>query len=92
MNEPNNKPEEENGVKESLGDRIGGLGQKIIGEVEMLGGILTADPNTAAEGEFNLEVGELRSEVEDDLDSSKPPNAADDAGVEKAVDEAEEGK
>ncbi len=63
---------EENREKESkdvpLGDRIGSLGQKIIGEVEMLGGILTGDPNTAAEGEFNLEVGDLREDVEEDLE------------------------
>jgi uncharacterized protein YjbJ (UPF0337 family) len=61
---------EEGGLK----DKISGLGQKIIGEVEMIGGILTADPNTAAEGEFNLEVGELREEVEEDLEKSEPPH------------------
>lgn len=54
-----------------LKDKISGLGQKIIGEVEIIGGILTADPNTAAEGEFNLEVGELREEVEEDLESEQ---------------------
>ncbi|QYO65230.1 hypothetical protein [Leptolyngbya sp. 7M] len=52
-----------------IADKISGLGQKIIGEVEMIGGILTADPNTAAEGEFNIEVGELREEVEEDLEA-----------------------
>ncbi|MBL8184702.1 MAG: hypothetical protein JNK51_07225 [Blastocatellia bacterium] len=62
----------EGNVKEStsIKDSISALGQKIIGEVEMIGGILTADPNTAAEGEFNLEVAELRGEIEDDLESS----------------------
>jgi uncharacterized protein YjbJ (UPF0337 family) len=58
----------------SLKEKISGLGQKIIGEVEMIGGILTADPNTAAEGEFNLEVGEIREELQEDLESSKPPH------------------
>lgn len=55
---------------EGLGGRISGLGQKIIGEVEMIGGILTGDPNTAAEGEFNVEVGDLREETEEDLEES----------------------
>lgn len=57
------KKGEHHGIKE----QISGLGQKIIGEIESIGGILTGDPNTAAEGEFNLEVGTVREEVEDDL-------------------------
>ena len=48
-----------------LKDKISGLGQKIIGEIESVGGILTADPVTAAEGEFNVEVGTVREELED---------------------------
>lgn len=67
-------PKEEIEREHSLKEKISGLGQKIIGEVEMIGGILTADPNTAAEGEFNLEVGEIREELEEDLESSKPPH------------------
>ncbi|HBE82768.1 MAG TPA: hypothetical protein PLN05_02525 [Pyrinomonadaceae bacterium] len=73
----------EGNVKEStsIKDSISALGQKIIGEVEMIGGILTADPNTAAEGEFNLEVAELRGEIEDDLESSdSQPDAETDPG------------
>lgn len=53
-----------------LADNISGLGQKIIGEIEAIGGILTGDPNTAAEGEFNVEVGDVREDVEEDLESS----------------------
>lgn len=53
---------------EGLLGKIGGLGQKIIGEIETLGGVLTGDPNTQAEGEFNVEVGEIREEIEEDLD------------------------
>lgn len=55
-----------------LADNISGLGQKIIGEIEAIGGILTGDPNTAAEGEFNVEVGDVREDVEDDLERSEP--------------------
>jgi uncharacterized protein YjbJ (UPF0337 family) len=65
--ENNAEIEENHGLK----DKITGLGQKIIGEVEMIGGILTGDPITAAEGEFNVEVGELREETEEDLKESE---------------------
>jgi uncharacterized protein YjbJ (UPF0337 family) len=60
----------------SLKERITGLGQKIIGEIETIGGVLTGDPNTAAEGEFNVEVGELREETEEDLEKSEQPDRA----------------
>jgi uncharacterized protein YjbJ (UPF0337 family) len=66
MSEPKEE-EREHG----LADRISGTGQKIIGGIEEIGGILTGDPNTAAEGEFNIEVGDLREETEDDLESSE---------------------
>jgi uncharacterized protein YjbJ (UPF0337 family) len=49
----------------TLRERVSGFGQKIIGEIESIGGILTGDPNTAAEGEFNVEVGTVRSELEE---------------------------
>lgn len=70
MNELENNGPEEN-EKHGLKDAISGLGQKVIGEIESIGGILTGDPNTAAEGEFNVEVGDLREEIEEDLEESK---------------------
>ena len=54
--------------KHPIIDKIGGLGQKIIGEIETIGGVLTGDPTTQAEGEFNVEVGTVREEIEDDLE------------------------
>ncbi|HKX84001.1 MAG TPA: hypothetical protein VJL58_07275 [Pyrinomonadaceae bacterium] len=51
--------------KHPIKEKISGLGQKIIGEIESIGGILTGDPNTAAEGEFNVEIGTVREELED---------------------------
>ena len=60
----------ENDEKHPLADNITGLGQKIIGGIEEIGGILTGDPVTAAEGEFNIEVGEVREEAEEDLEGS----------------------
>lgn len=70
------QPEEKDHENEthSLKEKIGGLGQKIIGGIEEIGGILTGDPNTAAEGEFNVEVGDLREEIEEDLEKSKAPD------------------
>ena len=66
-----NEPEEKEG--HGLADKITGLGQKIIGEIETIGGVLTGDPVTQAEGEFNVEVGDVREEIEDDLASEKKP-------------------
>ena len=68
---------EKDDSKHPIADNISGLGQKIIGGIEEVGGILTGDPNTAAEGEFNVEVGEVREEVEDDLEESGDLNRRD---------------
>lgn len=67
-NGPNDVPDGPDDHKHPIADSITGLGQKIIGGIEEIGGILTGDPVTAAEGEFNLEVGDVRGEVEEDLD------------------------
>lgn len=56
--------EEKHGLKE----RISGIGQVIIGEIETVGGVLTGDPTTQAEGEFNVEVGTVREEIEENLE------------------------
>lgn len=69
MLEPNeNEPIETE--DHGLLDKVTGMGQKIIGEIETLGGILTGDPATRAEGEFNTEVGEIREEIEEDLEDN----------------------
>ena len=60
MNTENTQPE-----SGSFKDKITGLGQKIIGEIEEIGGALTGDPTTIAEGELNVEVGEIRDELEE---------------------------
>lgn len=69
-NGPNDRLDDGDDHKHPLADNITGLGQKIIGGIEEIGGILTGDPVTAAEGEFNVEVGDVREEVEEDLDDS----------------------
>ncbi|MGE3465879.1 MAG: hypothetical protein AB7J13_03010 [Pyrinomonadaceae bacterium] len=67
------KDEEARGLKV----KVSGLGQKIIGEIEEFGGVLMGDPLAQAEGEFNVEVGTIRDDLED-------------AGVEEEAEEAEE--
>ena len=56
--------EGENNQKHSFKDSISGLGQKIIGEIESLAGVVNADPLAQAEGEFNIEVGTVREGLE----------------------------
>ena len=63
MTEPEEK--EDHG----LADNVSGLGQKIIGKIETIGGVLTGDPITQAEGEYNVEVGDVREDLEDELDA-----------------------
>ena len=58
----NDEPEKE---KEG---KLSGFSQFIVGELETIGGVLTGDPLTQAEGEFNVEVGTVREEIEDELE------------------------
>lgn len=51
--------------KHPFKENITGLGQKIIGEIESLAGVINADPLAQAEGEFNVEIGEIREVLED---------------------------
>lgn len=67
--------------KESgLSEELKGIGQTIVGEIETIGGILTADPITQAEGEFNVEAGTLRQEsseaLAEETDESEKSNQA----------------
>lgn len=68
---PEENHEDDQEHKHPIADHITGLGQRIIGEIEAIGGVLTGDPTTAAEGEFNVEVGELREETEEDLEKGE---------------------
>lgn len=58
MTEQDKFDEEENLTEENLK----GAGQRIIGTLEMLGGVITGDPTTVAEGEFNDDVGKLHQD------------------------------
>lgn len=63
MAENEGKKDQKHNFKES----ISGLGQKIIGEIESIAGVVNADPLAQAEGEFNVEVGTIRDELEEPI-------------------------
>jgi len=48
-------------------ENVESVGQMIIGGLEQVGGILTGDPVTRAEGEFNAQVGSLHQEINKNL-------------------------
>ena len=49
-------------------EKLEAVGQIILGEIEKIGGILTADPTTQAEGEYNISAGTLHSESNEALE------------------------
>ena len=61
MTENEGEKDQKHGLKES----ITGFGQKVIGEIETLAGVVNADPLAQAEGEFNIEVGTVREDLEE---------------------------
>lgn len=54
---------EAGGLKED----ISAVGQIIIGELESIGGMMTGDPITRAEGNFNADAGIIREEINQDI-------------------------
>jgi len=66
------EPEEnESEIEKAKAPTVSGIGQKVLGEIERLAGIVNADPLAQAEGEFNIEVGDIRDDLEDDLAKTK---------------------
>ena len=63
--------EEEKEPKETetnhIMENLESVGQMIIGGIEMVGGIITADGITRKEGDFNIEVGSRHQEVNKNL-------------------------
>ena len=51
----------------SAKERLEGFAQVVIGEIESLGGVITGDPMTSAEGDFNVQVGTLHQETAEAL-------------------------
>jgi hypothetical protein len=66
MTEENHKKEENPTV-----EKIESVGQIIIGEMERIGGILTADPVSQAEGELTEEAGSVHFETAEALDEEE---------------------
>jgi uncharacterized protein YjbJ (UPF0337 family) len=65
---------EEDHVDEASAEKessMSGFSQFVVGELETIGGVLTGDPLTQAEGEFNVEVGTVREDIEDELEESE---------------------
>ncbi len=71
-----NEETEETEVNHTV-ENLESVGQMIIGGIESIGGILTADPYARAEGDYNVEAGLLHQEANKALD------AADDADEER---------
>jgi hypothetical protein len=71
-----NKEQEETEVNHTK-ENLESVGQMILGGVEMVGGIITADGITRDEGAFNIEVGSRHQETNKNL---------------TAIDEAEEAR
>ena len=61
------KTEQEETEVNHTAENLESVGQMIIGGLETVGGILTADPVTRAEGAYNLEAGELHQEANKNL-------------------------
>lgn len=61
-------------------ENLESVGQMIVGGLEQIGGILTGDPVTRAEGEFNAAVGSLHQATNKNL------TAIDEAEHEKSGD------
>lgn len=48
-------------------ENLKSVGQILLGEIEKIGGILTGDPITQAEGDYNLEAGALHQQANKNL-------------------------
>ena len=52
-------------------EKLESVGQIIMGEMERLGGILTADPVSQTEGMLTEEAGSVHYETADDMDDAE---------------------
>ena len=66
--------EDKNKLENETNDTAEGIGQQILGELEIIGGILTGDPVTRSEGEFNVETGGIHHRASEDLHSADDAN------------------
>lgn len=52
-------------------ENISATGQIILGEIEKIGGILTANTTAQEQGDYNIKVGKMRKEVAEDLSETE---------------------
>lgn len=69
QNDPEKKESEE--ADDKTKGKLSGFSQFVVGELETIGGVLTGDPLAQAEGEFNVEVGSVREEMEEELEEGE---------------------
>ncbi|HRH42316.1 MAG TPA: hypothetical protein PKY82_11880 [Pyrinomonadaceae bacterium] len=53
--------------KNTLKEEISNIGKIIVGELESIGGVLTADGNARAEGDLIADEGIIREKIAHDL-------------------------
>lgn len=70
--------EDNNKLENETTNTAEGIGQQILGELEIIGGILTGDPVTRSEGEFNVETGAIHHRASEDLHSQGEADRSDD--------------
>jgi hypothetical protein len=49
-------------------ENLKGIGQEILGDLEIIGGMLTGNPGAITEGKFNAGVGEIHQESSEVLE------------------------
>ncbi len=62
----NENEEQKNEINHTT-ENVESVGQMILGEIQVIGGILTGDPITQAEGEYNVEAGTIHQETNKNL-------------------------
>jgi len=67
--------ENEEQTENRTAENLESVGQIIIGGIEQIGGILTGDPLTRAEGDFNIAVGSQHQEVNKNLTAAEAEEA-----------------
>ncbi|MDQ4119976.1 MAG: hypothetical protein M3209_00730 [Acidobacteriota bacterium] len=70
--------DKDNIIEDETTETAESISQQILGGLEIVGGILTADPVTRSEGEFNIEAGAIHHEVSENLHSTNEVNRSDD--------------
>lgn len=67
---------EEKQTETTISENLAAVGQIILGEIEKIGGILTGDPLTNAEGEYNIGAGAAHQEVNKERLAAETEEAA----------------